>query len=95
MKRILKALAQLYPAEWRRRYGAEYEALLEEGQPRLRDIFDVLREAAKMQLTSWSFVRIVLPCALTGILAASLITVVSPSQLMSLRGQRRFAGGLR
>jgi hypothetical protein len=42
MKRMLKLLARLYPAEWRRRYGAEYEALLEEKTPRVRDLFDVL-----------------------------------------------------
>ena len=34
-------LARLYPAEWRTRYGAEYEALLDECEPRVRDFFDV------------------------------------------------------
>ena len=36
MKRILKWLARLYPSAWRNRYGAEYEALLEQTQRRTR-----------------------------------------------------------
>jgi hypothetical protein len=55
MKQILKLLARLYPAEWRRRYGAEYEALLEAHEPRVRDAFDVLWSAMKMQATSLEF----------------------------------------
>ena len=31
MKRVLRFLIYLYPAWWRRRYGRELEALLEEG----------------------------------------------------------------
>ena len=52
MKRILKWLAQLYPAAWRARYGAEYEALLEEREPRVRDVVDVAWGAMKMQMTA-------------------------------------------
>jgi hypothetical protein len=63
-------MARLYPSAWRRRYGAEYEALLEEATPRVRDVFDVFREAFKMQMTTWSFLRIVLVCSLVGALAA-------------------------
>jgi hypothetical protein len=78
MKRILKFLARLYPSAWRKRYGAEYEALLEQTETRLRDLFDVCWGAFKMQMTSWSFVRIVLPCALTGMLAAIAFSVAMP-----------------
>jgi hypothetical protein len=73
MKRLLKFVAQLYPSAWRQRYGAEYEALLEERTLRIRDIFDVLREAVKMQLTSRSFAQMVVPCALAGMLVALAI----------------------
>jgi len=68
MKRILKWLAQLYPAAWRARYGAEYEALLEEREPRVRDVVDVAWGAMKMQMTAWGSARIVLGCALAGVL---------------------------
>jgi len=83
MRRFLKLLARLYPAEWRRRYGAEYEALLEEGKPRVRDLFDVLWGAFKMQMTMGSFVRIVLVCSLCGALAAVAISFTRPKTYMS------------
>jgi hypothetical protein len=83
MKLILKMLARLYPSEWRRRYGAEYEALLEEGTPRVRDAFDVLWGAAKMQMTSRSLVRIVLPCGLGGALVATAVSFVMQPHYVS------------
>jgi uncharacterized protein involved in exopolysaccharide biosynthesis len=79
MRRILKLLARFYPAAWRSRYGAEYEALIEDAQPRASDGFDVAWGAAKMWVTSWSFVRIVLPCALAGTLLALGISLVRPA----------------
>jgi uncharacterized protein involved in exopolysaccharide biosynthesis len=78
MKRILKWLARLYPPSWRNRYGAEYEALLDDATPRPRDAFDVLWSALKMQMTSWNFVRIVLPCALASGLLAMAISFAVP-----------------
>ncbi len=59
-------LARLYPAAWQARYGAEYEALIEDAEPRARDGVDVLWGAMTMRVTARSFVRIVLPCALLG-----------------------------
>lgn len=83
MKRILKLLARLYPVEWRKRYGAEYETLLEDAAPRAWDIFDVLWGALEMQLTSRNFVRIVLPCSLAGIFAAILFSLAVPPHYSS------------
>ena len=83
MRRMLKLLARLYPVEWRRRYGAEYEALLEEGTPRVRDLFDVFWGAFKMQMTTWSFARIVLPCALVGMLVAVGVSLAVPKRYVS------------
>jgi hypothetical protein len=74
MKRILKLLARLYPSTWRTRYGAEYEALLDDATPRPQDAFNILWGATKMQLTSRSFVKIVLPCAIGGALIAAAIS---------------------
>jgi capsular polysaccharide biosynthesis protein len=74
MKRILKLLAHLYPSTWRHRYGAEYEALLDDATPRPQDAFNILWGAIKMQLTSRSFVRIILPCAIAGALIATAIS---------------------
>jgi hypothetical protein len=83
MKRILKWLGRLYPSSWRNRYGAEYEELLEQSKPRAGDAVDVLWGALKMQMTTWSFVRIVLPSTLAGMLAATLISLVSAPQFVS------------
>ena len=79
MKSILKVLARLYPAAWRRRYGAEYEALIEDAKPRAGDGFDVAWGATRMWITSRSFARIVLPCALAGTLVAVGISFVRPA----------------
>ena len=83
MKRILKMLARLYPAAWRTRYGAEYEALLEEATPRVRDVFDVFWGAMKMRITARSFVRVALPCALVGSLVAVGISFSRPELYQS------------
>jgi hypothetical protein len=71
MRRILKMLARMYPAAWRERYGAEYEALIEDAEPRARDGVDVFWGAMKMRITARNVLRIVLPCALVGGFVAS------------------------
>jgi uncharacterized protein involved in exopolysaccharide biosynthesis len=83
MKRILKLLARIYPTAWHQRYGAEFEALLEDRNPRLRDIFDILIEAMKMQFRSWSFVRITLACSILGALTAAALSFAVPPQYIS------------
>jgi hypothetical protein len=83
MKRLLKFLAHLYPSAWRNRYAAEYEALLDDATPRPQDAVNVLWGAMKMQLTSRSFVRIVLPCAIAGALIAAAISFTVPPRYVS------------
>jgi hypothetical protein len=83
MKRILKWLARLYPSTWRKRYGAEYEALLEQNKPRAGDAVDVIWGAFKMQMTSWSFVRTVLVCSLAGAVAAVAMSFALPKKYVS------------
>jgi len=83
MKRILKFLARLYPSDWRKRYGVEYEALLEDKAPRVGDVFDVFWGALKMQMTAWSFVRIVLPCSVGGVIVAVAISFAIPAHYVS------------
>ena len=58
MKPALKFLARLYPPSWRKRYGTEFEVLLEDATPSVRDVFDLLCGALKMQITTWSFGKI-------------------------------------
>jgi hypothetical protein len=83
MRRILKMLARLYPAAWRERYGAEYEALLDDATPRARDGFDVFWGAMKMRMTARSFVRILLVCSLVGMLGAVGLSFMAPKKYLS------------
>jgi len=83
MKRLLKLLARLYPSSWHRRYGTEFEALLEDSTPRIRDLYDVFLGALKMQMTTWNFTRITLAACLTGTLAAIAISFAIPSHYIS------------
>jgi hypothetical protein len=83
MRRLLKLLARLYPSTWRNRYAAEYEALLDDATPRPQDTFNVLWGAIKMQLTSRSFIRIVLPCTIAGALIAAAISFTMPPRYVS------------
>jgi uncharacterized protein involved in exopolysaccharide biosynthesis len=78
MKRILKLMARLYPSDWRKRYGVEYEALIDDSAPRASDSFDVAWGAIKMRLASRDLVRVVLPCALAGMLAAVGVSFARP-----------------
>jgi hypothetical protein len=67
MKRSVRWVAALYPARWLERYGAEFDALLEDANPRWKDFFDILWGALKMQMASRSIVK---TGALAGVLGA-------------------------
>jgi len=84
MKRTLKFLARFYPESWRRRYGAEFDALLEDANPSLHDAFDILWGALKMQMTTkWGFGKTIFACSLGGIIVAAAITVAIPVHYVS------------
>jgi uncharacterized protein involved in exopolysaccharide biosynthesis len=83
MKRTMRFLARLYPSRWRKRYGAELDALLEDATPSARDAFDVFCGALKMQMTTWSFGRIMLACSLVGILVAAAVSFAVPVHYLS------------
>jgi len=83
MKRTMRFLARLYPSSWRERYGAEFDALLEDAKPSVRDAFDVFWGALKIQMTTWSFGRITLAGSLAGILVAAAISFALPVHYVS------------
>ncbi len=83
MKRTMRFLARLYPSSWRARYGAEFDALLEDAKPSLRDVFDVFWGALKIQMMTWSFGRITLAGSLAGILVAAAIFFALPVSYVS------------
>jgi hypothetical protein len=50
MKKLARMMAALYPARWRRRYGDEFDALIEDSDSGWCAIVDLAKEAIKMQL---------------------------------------------
>ena len=83
MKRVLRFLIYLYPAWWRRRYGRELEALLEDSGSRWRDVWDLFRGAMEMQMSKWTFGAIVLACGIAGLALAGAAAFAMPYQYRS------------
>ncbi|HEY3839060.1 MAG TPA: hypothetical protein VGL72_20945 [Bryobacteraceae bacterium] len=83
MKKWLQLAARLYPSPWRRRYGAEFEALLDEGKLRWRDVPDVLLGAIKMQMAFWNPRNVTLACAFIGLVMATGASFAIPNEYVS------------
>ena len=83
MKRTMRFFARLYPSSWRKRYGDEFEALLEDTTPSACDACDVFWGALRMQMTTWSFGRITLACSVAGILVAVAVSFALPVHYLS------------
>jgi len=83
MRRVIRFLARLYPSRWRKRYGDEFDALLEDAPSKPRDAFDILWGAFRMQISTWTFGRITLACALIGVLASVAISFTWPASYVS------------
>jgi hypothetical protein len=83
MKRLARWAARLYPAGWRARYGVEMEALLEDVGPGSGDLWDIVRGALFMRVTSLSFWKILAGCTLAGLLAAGVWTAILPQRYVS------------
>jgi hypothetical protein len=50
MRTLIRWVAFCYPKTWRERYGAEFDALLEDMSPSLGDVGDVLRDVVRVRL---------------------------------------------
>src|SRR5713101_5318126 len=50
MRNLIRFAAWLYPPRWRRRYGVEFDALLEDVRPGWRELLNVLKGAVAMQM---------------------------------------------
>ncbi|MGA7235149.1 MAG: hypothetical protein WBY44_05705 [Bryobacteraceae bacterium] len=82
-RRALEWAARLYPARWRRRYGTEFCALLEESDSGWVAIADVLKGALAMQIRSWSIWKFVAACAVIGAAIAGLVSWRAPKVYVS------------
>jgi uncharacterized protein involved in exopolysaccharide biosynthesis len=52
MKRLLHLAMRLYPAQWRARYGVEFQYLLDDSRAGWRDLLDVARTGLHLRLTT-------------------------------------------
>ena len=52
MKTLLRWAVRLYPSAWRSRYAREFDALLDDISPTIRDVWDVFAEALKERATA-------------------------------------------
>ena len=52
MRTLIRWAARLYPATWRNRFAAEFDALLEDISPSSGDLFDVLTDVLRVRMTT-------------------------------------------
>jgi len=52
MRTLIRWAARLYPATWRHRYGAEFDALLDDISPSLGDLSNVLGDVLRVRATA-------------------------------------------
>jgi hypothetical protein len=79
MKHLIRTFARLYPGAWRRRYGDEFEALLEDSGATWRGALDVLRGALMMHLNTRSSIKIVVLATFIGLLVGAAASFLSPA----------------
>jgi uncharacterized protein involved in exopolysaccharide biosynthesis len=84
MRHWLRLAIWLYPAAWRARYGREFDALLGDLDPRWRDLWDILRGAITMQLsTPVTYFKLGAATAVAGALIAGGVSFALPERYVS------------
>jgi hypothetical protein len=78
MKRLMLTFARLYPGSWRRRYGDEFETLLEDSGATWRGALDVLRGALMMHMNTRSSIKTVVLATLIGLLLGAAGSFLVP-----------------
>ena len=80
MRRFVRFLIRLYPANWRTRYGEEFEALIDDSSSGWPAVFDLLKGAIRMQLSIPAFPKLALMLAIAGLLIGLLVSyLVTPT----------------
>jgi hypothetical protein len=83
MKRLLHLAARVYPAAWRRRYGVEFRALLDENAPRWHDMADILIGGLQMRLAHTRPAIAVMAFGAAGAIAAAGIALATVGRFVS------------
>jgi uncharacterized protein involved in exopolysaccharide biosynthesis len=79
MRRWIALAADLYPWGWRKRYGEEFDALLEDVNPGWREFADVLQGALKMQMTNaTTYLKLIGGLAVAGAIVATAVSFRIP-----------------
>ena len=52
MRTLIRRAARFYPKAWRERYGAEFDALIDDMSPSFRDVCDVFRGVLRAHVTT-------------------------------------------
>jgi len=81
VRRLIRWAASLYPASWRQRYGGELEALLDDLEPRWRDLWNVTLGAIIMQIRHAAVIPVAL--GLAGVVAGVIVAAARPSLYQS------------
>jgi uncharacterized protein involved in exopolysaccharide biosynthesis len=81
MKSLIRSVARLYPPRWRDRYGTEFDAMLQDGDPDLWDLFDVLKGALAMRLCNVGLITV--GFAILGALVAGFVSLKIPEKYAS------------
>lgn len=79
----MRCAAWLYPASWRRRYGDELDALMEDVGAGWADLLDLCKGAIQMQMMRGRVGIFVAACAVVGLLVAGASAVRMPSEYRS------------
>lgn len=91
MKPPLSWLLQLYPRQWRERYGEEFEALLEDTNATWSQIPDILWEALKMRIIAINW-RLLAACSFAGLVIGAAGSFVIHDRYISTATLRFDAG---
>jgi uncharacterized protein involved in exopolysaccharide biosynthesis len=83
MRRAIALAILLYPRAWRARYGAEFNALLEDVRPGWRELWDIVRGALRMQIFTWNWRRTAAAFALAGAVVAGVIAARTADTFIS------------
>jgi uncharacterized protein involved in exopolysaccharide biosynthesis len=92
VRQLARNLIRLYPANWRERYGEEFEALLEDSSPGWSAVIDLLKGAVKMQFNVRSFPKLAGGLALCGLLAGLAISFLVTPRYVSQAALRVTTG---
>jgi hypothetical protein len=83
MKKLVRFAAKFYPFCWRQRYGAEFDALLDDTRSGWRDCLDVFCGALMMRISMWSFWNISVAFCLGGLILAAGFALRMPNHYVS------------